>query len=115
MNRGDIVLVKFPFTDLSSSKVRPALVVSVDTYNQASKDSIFIFISSNISSQENTDVLVEKSHSEFKMTGLIGASIIKVDKIAVLEKSLASRKLGKAGPQLLKAVESRLKNILDLN
>jgi len=36
--RGDIVLVSFPFTDLSSSKRRPALVISPDAFNKQGED-----------------------------------------------------------------------------
>lgn len=32
--RGDIVLVPFPFTDLSSSKTRPAVIVSVEAFEK---------------------------------------------------------------------------------
>ena len=44
--RGDIVLVPFPFTDLTSSKRRPALVVSPDSFNQAMQDVVLAAITS---------------------------------------------------------------------
>jgi len=44
--RGDIVLVSFPFTDLSSSKRRPALVVSPDAFNQTMQDLVLAAITS---------------------------------------------------------------------
>ena len=40
--RGDIVLVSFPFTDLSSSKRRPALVISPDSFNEQGQDVVLI-------------------------------------------------------------------------
>ena len=39
MNKWDVVLLSFPFTDLSATKVRPAVVISPDTYNQTSQES----------------------------------------------------------------------------
>ncbi len=46
--RGDIVLVPFPFTDLSSSKRRPALVVSPDWFNSSNQDLVLVGITSQI-------------------------------------------------------------------
>jgi mRNA interferase MazF len=46
--RGDIILVMFPFTDLSSAKQRPALVVSSDALNAASDDVLVAAITSQI-------------------------------------------------------------------
>ncbi len=43
----DIVLVPFPFTDLTTSKKRPALVVSPDSYNSG-PDVIIAFITSQL-------------------------------------------------------------------
>lgn len=47
--RGDIVLVSFPFTDLSSSKRRPALVISPDGFNDQSQDVVLVAITSQTS------------------------------------------------------------------
>lgn len=42
--RGDIVLVPFPFTDLSSSQRRPALIVSPDSFNERMQDIVLAAI-----------------------------------------------------------------------
>jgi mRNA-degrading endonuclease toxin of MazEF toxin-antitoxin module len=40
MNRGDVVLVDWPFTDLSGSKLRPAIVVQADFLNGLIDDTV---------------------------------------------------------------------------
>jgi mRNA interferase MazF len=44
--RGDIVLVSFPFTDLTSSKRRPALVISPNAFNDHGEDLVLVAITS---------------------------------------------------------------------
>jgi hypothetical protein len=46
--RGDIVLVSFPFTDLTSTKRRPALVVSPDPFNELNEDLISAAVTSQV-------------------------------------------------------------------
>ena len=47
-SRWDIVLVPFPFTDLTSVKRRPALIVSPDTSNRSCPDLVIAFLTSQI-------------------------------------------------------------------
>ena len=56
--RGDIILVPFPFTDLSSSKRRPALVVSPDNLNDHLQDLVVVAITSQLTDQHA--ILVEQ-------------------------------------------------------
>jgi len=45
--QGDIVLIPVPFTDLSSQKRRPVIVVSNDLYNRQSADVVVVAMTSN--------------------------------------------------------------------
>ncbi len=114
MKRGDVVLIKFPYTDLSSTKVRPALVVSSDSYTQLSADAIFVAISSNLTKPQPFDVEINPTNHEFSATGLKAPALIKADKIARLSKSLASRHLGQAGPNTMTKVDSVISDVLGL-
>ena len=70
MKRGTIVLTPFPFTDLTSVKVRPALIVSSD--KRTDDDTIIAFISSVIDAPNSSDanILIESENKYFKETGL---------------------------------------------
>lgn len=45
---GDVILVPFPFTDQSTSKKRPAIVISSDLYNRCKPDLILIAVTSQV-------------------------------------------------------------------
>jgi len=40
MMRGDVIIVDFPFSDRTGSKVRPALIVQADEFNARLSDTI---------------------------------------------------------------------------
>ncbi|MDX1942223.1 MAG: type II toxin-antitoxin system PemK/MazF family toxin [Saprospiraceae bacterium] len=71
-----IVLTPFPFTDLSSTKRRPTVVLSNRKPN--SSDVIVAFVSSVITANvEETDFVLEFNHSDFGLTGLRKRSVLK--------------------------------------
>jgi mRNA interferase MazF len=88
--KGKIVLVPFPFTDLTAAKLRPALVIY-----EGGKDVVMAFISSKIPSElSDVDVPITKNHAGFGKAGLKVDSVIKLDKIATVLKDLIVGELG---------------------
>jgi mRNA interferase MazF len=86
---GSIVLARFPFTDLSGEKRRPALVVSRD--DDRRPDLIICFITSVPRSGPGMAMLGPGDG-----TGLKLASTVRFDKIATLDLSVIAGKLGDA-------------------
>jgi mRNA interferase MazF len=113
MNKWDILLLRYPFTDLTTTKVRPALLISPDAIAK-SDDGVFIAITSNAANPGPYDVLVQTGHPEFSMAGLRCASLIKLSKIFTLKKTLVTKRLGDLGPILQGEVESQLRRFFEL-
>ena len=102
MSKGTIVLVPFPFTDLSGNKVRPALVLF---NSNVSEDCIVAFISSVKQKTINSlSVRVKMSQSN----GLRSDSIIRVDKLATLQKKIVLGELGKLELNAVSEVNKKL-------
>ena len=108
---GHIILTPFPFTDLSGNKVRPALVLGV----QSGGDDITVcFISSivayNLQNKiHKFDILIDTKEKNFKKTGLKLKSIIKVTKIATLDKAVILGQIGELDTQTMNKVKNVLK------
>ena len=95
LKKGDIVLVPFPFTDLTGIKLRPGLILWVDN---AGNDITLCFISSqNITTLTSEEFLLDPSDTEFAVTGLKVASKVKVTRVVTMERRLITRRIGKLG------------------
>src|SRR5439155_24758782 len=114
MIKWDVIVLSYPFTDLSATKVRPTLVISPDSYNQTSQDAAFVLITTNTSRRGAFDLVVQTSHPEFLATGLRFDSAVRIDKIFTLSNKLVVRTIGRFGPQLIKEVEKQLRLFLEL-
>ncbi|MEM1308297.1 MAG: type II toxin-antitoxin system PemK/MazF family toxin [Cyanobacteria bacterium P01_H01_bin.153] len=95
--KGSVVLVNFPFTDLSQSKLRPAIVLWLDP--TGSDVVVCAITSQKVSSIDETEMLISDSDPEFSQTGLRVTSKVRVTRIATLNRQLVIRKLGDLGKQ----------------
>jgi|SRR3990170_1654496 len=90
--QGAIVLIPFPFTDLTTTKKRPVLVLSKTEYNMKSEDFICCGITSNPRNVQHSVAIRSRDLSAGRLPK---PSRIRVDKVFTLEKSLTIRSLGK--------------------
>ncbi len=105
MIKGDIVLIQFPFTDLRGSKLRPALVIAT-----TGLDLTVCFITTQLQWKESTDIeLVPSSEN-----GLKTNSLIRISKIATIDKKLAKGILGHISKNQIEDLNINLKSILKL-
>lgn len=97
-NRGDIVLVPFPFSDLSNVKRRPVLILSEGECSNL----ITCGITSNLKNKQSS-ILIEKSNLS---EGAVPVkSLIKVDKLFTLEKSIVIKKIGRVNKEIFDKVK----------
>lgn len=105
---GDVVLVGFPFTNLHTTKKRPAVVISSSDYQSSRPDVILMAITSQI----RTDIDIgEHLLQDWQAAGLAKPSLIK-PLIATIEQTLVIRTLGKLTPTDDAALRGLLAKIL---
>ncbi len=105
--KGTIVLVPFPFTDLSGSKVRPAVIVSD---GKVGSDVVLLFITSQLKLKGRHIVQVVPDQEN----GIKTKSKIVCSKIATLEAKIILGELGVLAPPVLKSIDIELKKVLGL-
>ena len=113
MTKGKIVLVPFPFDDLSAAKVRPAVCLTDPTglYHHV----VLSFISSRIPPDLlDTDLVLDPSDADFAVTGLRVASTVRLHRLMTLTTSLIRSELGELSPRLQGEVASRLRKLFGL-
>ena len=109
----EIVLVPFPFDDLSTNKVRPAICLTDEI--QPFGHVVLAFITSKIPvDPAATDVVIDSRSDEYPQTGLKVSSTIRLHRLMTISKSIIKRKLGKISRDQQKVVEERLKILFGL-
>jgi mRNA interferase MazF len=102
--RGDIVLVPFPFTHLSSSKRRPALVISPDAFND--QDVVLAAITSQLTEDQHSLVIEQQDCVD---ETLPRQSFVKLTKIFTIHSTLIVKKLCAVREEKLTAVLNELR------
>jgi mRNA interferase MazF len=107
MKPGDIVLIRFPQTDLQTGKLRPALVIAQSPGRYA--DVLLAFVSSRTyQAIPEFDEIIDTSDSDYASTGLKVRSIIRIARLTTVESSVINARLGSISPERLKLIKKRL-------
>lgn len=101
---GDTLLLRFPFSNQENTKRRPALVVL-----DAGDDDVLVARITTHDFKTKYDIAIK----EWKQAGLKAPSVVRLHKLATLEKSLVDRKLGSLSADDLKAVRSLYEKLFD--
>ncbi|MBM3887563.1 MAG: type II toxin-antitoxin system PemK/MazF family toxin [Verrucomicrobia bacterium] len=111
--RGKIVLLPFPFDDLSATKVRPAVCLT-DAVG-AHRHVVVAFITSQtLAPPLESDVLLNPARPDFTSTGLRVSSAVRLHRLLTVTTSLIQRELGELSPALLAEVGAKLRKLFQL-
>jgi mRNA interferase MazF len=106
---GDTLLVPFPFTDQTTTKKRPTIVVSSQNYHAVRSDLILIAVSSQV---RLPLLFGEVEITDWQAAGLLKTSVIK-PVLTTLQKNLVIRQLGKLQKLDCDALKHMLQRILE--
>lgn len=106
--QGDIVLIPIPFTDLSSHKRRPVIVVSNDSYNRVGADVVVVALTSNPSTGSYSFTITS---ADLSSGTLQRPSTVKVDKIYTLARTLIVKEFGRVQSHVLDKIRERLADL----
>jgi mRNA interferase MazF len=104
--QGDIVLIPVPFTDLSSQKRRPVIIVSSDAHIRSAADVVVVAMTSRAAAAPYS---FQITSADLVEGALNRPGTVRVDKIYTLAKSIIVKKFGKVSP----LVVDQIRRLLD--
>jgi mRNA interferase MazF len=103
-----VVLVPFPFDDLSSAKVRPAVCLTEPIGEH--KHVVLAFITSRVPDEPlSTDLVFMETDGDFSVTGLHVSSALQLHRMMTVASNIIVRELGQLPASAQKNVEEKLK------
>ena len=115
IERGDVVLVQWPFGSGAGSKLRPALVVQSDRNNRRIANTIVAMITSTTyRSGEATQLIIDPASQEERGSGLRFTSVVTCENVFTIRQHLISRKIGRLSESAIDEIDTCLKVSLGL-
>ncbi len=107
ISEGDILLFRFPQSDLGTSKLRPALLIK--RIHGDFDDCLVCMISTQVRHQiQDLKIALSESTPDFPITGLKKESLIRTSRLAVVQSSIFAGKLGRLPTDTFEEVRTRL-------
>lgn len=113
MTKYKVVLVPFPFDDLTSAKVRPAVCLTEPI--GLHRHIVLAFITSRLPDELlDSDYVIEATHPDFAVTGLRITSTLQLHRLLTLSTAIIQRELGRLSPEMQAEVQSRLRTLFGI-
>jgi mRNA-degrading endonuclease toxin of MazEF toxin-antitoxin module len=112
MNRGDVVEVDWLYTDMSGSKLRPAVVVQGDFLNGLIDDTILVQITSTRHGIPGTEVLLDPAVET--TSGLTMVCVASCMNITTFEQARVIRTVGVLSDTAMRQIEECLKKVMEI-
>lgn len=105
----EVVLVPFPYSDLSATKRRPVLIVSNNDYNNSFPDILVCVITSNRFGDEYS---VNLENEDLEMGVLPESSVVKTHKLFTIEKTKIIRKFSMVKSQFYDQIKDKIEALI---
>jgi mRNA interferase MazF len=112
MNRGDVVLVDWPFSDRTGGKLRPAVVVQADYLNGLIDDTVLVQVTSKGHGIPGTEVELDPEVET--ASGLLHISYAFCPNLLTADQDLIDQTIGRLSDTAMREIEKCLKATLEL-
>ena len=112
MTKGKVVLVPFPFDDLSATKVRPAVCLTnpIGVHRHV----VLAFITSQVPAPlVSSDIVLDARDPDFSATGLRVSSTLRLHRLITVATSIIQRELGELSPRMQAEVNAKLRDLFE--
>lgn len=115
MNRGDVILVRFPHASGVREKKRPAVIVQSDAYAGAVRTLVVAEITKNLTmASDPARLFIDTSTPEGKATGLVRDSVVSALILVTVYEDTVAQVLGTLSPTMKQKLDDCLKAALGL-
>lgn len=108
VNQKELVLLQYPFSNLETKKVRPAIIVSKNEFNKKSEDCVLLPLTTVIKNEPYSIIINQEDLSSGK---LLKQSRIRADKIFTIQKNLIIAKIGNVTEDVFEKIKQEILKI----